>query len=182
MELEHPRYPWKIRVTAQVPAQGCLAGVTVEDVFTAIFENLRTDVEAYSVWGTSDAIKRFQASVVRTDSKYSRYSRLKRLHWLGTRSVHFLGISADKQDPARWYMHFSHDDLPERPLPPLPLDDEPPEYELSSSNPSFIVLEQEGIFRAVRIEPYRYQSDCPPPVRERKYPRRQRVLRHPIVL
>jgi len=162
MELHHPRYPWKIMVTAQVPTQGCLAGVTVEDVFTAVFDDLRKDVttsDAYAVLGTTDALQRHRLSPSRSSRGTSGFSRLKRLHWLGTRSVQFLGITPDKDDPARWFMHFSHDDLPERPLPPLPQveEDSPPEYELTSTVPSFIVLQQDGVYRAVRIEPYRPQ-------------------------
>lgn len=182
MELEHPRYPWKITVTAQVPAQGFLAGVTIEDVFIAIFEDLRkpvTSVEAYSVLGTSDALRRHEAATMRADGRVGGFSRLKRLHWLGTRSAHFLGISPDKHDPARWRMHFSHDDLPERPLPPLPLDDDPPEYELNSSSPSFIILEQGGVYRAVRVEPCRHHATEALQIpRNEKHHRRRSRSRH----
>ena len=169
MVLRHPRYPWKITVTAQIPDQGCLAGVTTDDILTAVFDDLRKDVtavEAHSVLGTTDALQRHHLISLRTPNTFTR---LKRLHWLGTRSVQFLGISPDKQDPALWHMHFSHDDLPERPLPPLPRDDDPPEYETSSTLPSFIVLEQDADYRAVRIEPYLYQStELPQYTRGRK--------------
>jgi len=156
MRLEHPRYPWKIVVTAQVPAQGCLAGVTLDDIFMAVADDLRRDVtsvEAYSVLGASDALQRQHVASLR-DGRPASFSRLKRIHWLGMRSVQFLGITPDKHDPELWHMHFSHDDLPERPLPSIPLeDDSPPEYELSSTVPSFIIIDQGGVYRAVRIEP-----------------------------
>src|ERR1700761_8327217 len=35
MILEHPRYPWKINVTAKVPLKGHIAGVTANDVVEA---------------------------------------------------------------------------------------------------------------------------------------------------
>jgi len=188
MELEHPRYPWKIRVTAQVPRQGCLGGVSIQDVLTAISDDLQKEVsptEAHSVSGTTDAFKRQRSASWRHTDGRSR-TPLKRLHWLGSQSVQFFGISPHTTDPARWIMHFGHDQLPEKPLPPLPqedspVSDDPPEYpwgeqeHMRAYEPIFVWIQQaDGQLRAVQMG----RDACPPTDYPRDQKRRRRRQRY----
>lgn len=153
MRLEHPKYPWKILVTADVPSPGALAGVTIRRVLSAIAEDLQKEVsqvEAHSVRGMRTAVERHQTSLTPDYYGGAAYAPLKRLHWLGTRTIRFLGLSAHPVDADVFVMHFAHDLLPEKPLPAIPSLPEshpaydPPEYPWHESLATYIQMTRSG--------------------------------------
>jgi hypothetical protein len=153
MRLEHPKYPWKILVTADVPSPGALAGVTIGRVLSAIAEDLQKEVsqvEAHSVRGMRNAIERHQSSLTPDYYGGAAYAPLKRLHWLGTRSIRVLGLSAHAVEADVFTMHFAHDLLPEKPLPAIPSLPEshpaydPPEYPWHESLATYIQMTRAG--------------------------------------
>jgi len=189
MILEHPRYPWKITVTAKVPRQGCVAGVTVRDVLKALHEDFRKEVkpfQAYSVDGFEDALQRQHTANLTHNGSYASWMGLQRLHWLGTRRIRFLGLTPHHEDPSRWTMHFAHDSLPEKPLPPIPpptildhgYDDMPPPAYSSGEDEypdTIIYVERDGRIRAVQPHACRNLSQ-----RQQRYSRKGRVVYQPV--